>query len=110
MAMLINNLHRLTLQNKLEWRQTERDDVFQVSFPDYAVRLSVRQSRQQSDALEYVVSLVNDVGDMIDQVGDEDFEDRSNYGVLKEMYEMARRSALGVDQALDSILSQLRRL
>jgi len=105
MLKIIDRLHQHSVEGKVIWRETERTDSFQVSFSGYSVRTDVRRSRKTPGAQEYFVSVLNANGDVMEEIGDEDLEDY--FVLMKELFEMARRKALGVDGALDQILDEL---
>lgn len=109
---LVQKLHEATRDGSVLWRETEADDVFQVSFSQYSARIAKRLSRMDRTSDEYVLSIHNDEGDLVEEIGDEDGEDARQKGMLfnalKETHETARRQSMGVDQALDSILDELR--
>ena len=104
---LIKRLAELTDQNKISWAEAERGGAFLASFSGNSASISVRQSRQNSGQSEYVLRILNDWGDVIEEVGDEDFEGQDVYQTMKMMFEKARRISLGLDEAIDSILKQL---
>jgi len=88
--------------------QTGRSDVFQTALPSYVLRLATAQGRGGED---YIVSIVDAFGTVLESASDVDvkkaFPAVQAYALMKELYEMARRSALGVDAALDSLLAEL---
>jgi hypothetical protein len=106
---LIERLHEKTMAGTLEWEKTVEDGEFQVSFPNYSVQL-----KQHPDEPMYLLTLLNDVGEIIAEVNDEDYDGpgaseglKPVYRKMKAMYERARRDVLGVDKAVDSILIEL---
>lgn len=103
---LINRLRERTDQGKVSWREADRGDAFLASFSNNSVSVSQRESRQGSGA-EYVIRILNSWGDTIEEVGDEDFQNQEVYETMKNLFDKARRIALGLDEALDSILKEL---
>jgi hypothetical protein len=101
---LVKKLQQVTSTTGLNWKTTEAEGVFQASLADYTVRLDMRRSRM-ADGDEYFVSIFNWGGELVEELGDEDAE--GMFPVMKELYELARRQALGVDKAIDSILKDL---
>lgn len=101
----------MTQEGSLPWKETELEGVFQVSFSSSSVRISTRRSRI-SNGVEYVFSIINWEGNVVDEVGDEDPDEpnerRDLFEVFKQCYDGARRRALGVDDAIDEILDELR--
>lgn len=105
-AKLVRKLHEKTIDGKLEWEQTDKRGVFQTSFPDYTIRISMQL---EESGEYYYVSIYDSQGILVEQVNDVGLEGDipDSFKLMKEMYEFARRKALGVDKALDDILSQL---
>jgi len=88
------------------------DGIFQAGFPNYTIKLFARTSPLDSSALDYVIRILDAEGETIEEVADTDFDTaelRRNeaYDLMKETYTAARRIAMGVDKALDNILSEL---
>lgn len=106
MLVLINKLAERTGKGNLEWKSTEASGVYQTSFPKYSVRLAIRKNQRVAD-LDYVVQIIDNSGELVEEVDDTDFGSGDHYEVMKELYEGARRKAKGVDDALDSILEDL---
>lgn len=109
LAHLIRALHQQTNSGKIEWKSTAEDGTFQVSFPNYSVLLSTRPSvRGQGD--DVIVAVLNSEGRMLEQATDVDFDADTlpnAYATMKQLYEVARRQSLGVEQALDALLIEL---
>lgn len=109
-AILVPKLHKQTIDGKLEWEQTDREGAFQTSFPNSSIRISVRPSESLlSFQNDYVISIYNSSGILIESASDVDIKNEldNSYNLMKEMHETARGYALGVEQALDSIISEL---
>lgn len=106
-AMLVRKLHEKTIGAELEWEPTDEDGVFQVAFPEFTIRVSMHQVSDVD--VYYLISIHDSRGNLIEQVNDEQLKEDipDSYVLMKAMYEAARRKALGVDEALDNILSQL---
>lgn len=114
MKELINRLHGLTKAQNISWQETETDGVYQISFPTYSVSLSRRRSPNSEHAeWDYWISIYNSDGKLIDEASDGDlhldFPGRipSALDIMSELYDMARRSAMGVENVIQEILSQL---
>jgi hypothetical protein len=107
---IVDLLAKKTEDNEIEWKESPISDIYQVSFANYSLTISeVYNSRQ--DVTDYVVSILNSEGNMVDSFSDVDL-DKSSGGtrylsILRDLYQNARRQALGVDKALDEILKEL---
>lgn len=106
-ARLVEALLTQTENGSLQWEQTEKSDTFQASFPRYSVRLFMRYANEFE--VDYVLQILNELGDIVEEVSDPDLKDvlDSAYKKMRELHETARRSAMGVESALDEILDFL---
>jgi hypothetical protein len=106
-ARLVSALLTQTESGSLTWAQTEKSDMFQASFPRYSVRIYTHQSNPIE--LDYVLQILNDFGDIVEEVSDPDLKDvlASPYVIMRDLHDAARRSAMGVESALDEILDYL---
>lgn len=108
---MVQKIAQATSIGVVQWKETEIEDVFQISFSDNSVRIGERSSRSDPAFSEFYLSIFNIDGEIVEDIGDEDGNNQEERGVLyralKDTYETARRQAKGVDQVLDSILSEL---
>lgn len=108
LAQLVTKLAKLTERGRITWEPTSVRDQYQVSFSDYSVLLSTTTTDLAEDI---VVTVVNSEGEIIESVRDPElvdfFSPQTPYSVMAEMYGIARRQAMGVEGALDSILNDL---
>ena len=122
-ATLVLRLYQKTADQKLEWKPAVKEGVFQVSFSDYSVQLS---EVDRGGTTDYRIEVFNSDGEIADGFTDVDISDEpgapvntkarvdqpsrpSWFKTMKELHEMARRSALGADKAIDSLLADLDR-
>ncbi|MCF3194139.1 hypothetical protein [Pseudomonas bubulae] len=106
-AKLIDVLVTQTENGSLQWAQTETSDMFQASFPRYSVRLYTQQAGPIE--VDYVLQILNELGEIVEEVSDPDLKEvmESPYKVMRRLHDAARRSAMGVESALDEILDFL---
>jgi hypothetical protein len=105
---VINKLHRRTMSGSISWEETSTPGSFQTAFPGSTIIIFTKPSGEFMDELDYILQIHDDKGNMMEQARDTDFEDKSHgYAIMKEMYEAARRIALGTEQAIDELLSSL---
>lgn len=109
MARLVQRLSRVTAERSDLWEPTTENGVFQASFPNYAVRIDSRPGDNYQNEDDVYLSIYDDDGALIEEVADSDLGPLlpDAYRVMVSLYESARRQAMGVDQALDEILSEL---
>lgn len=111
-AMLIQRLREKTDQGRIRWEKRAKDGDFIASFPNYAVLLSIRSSPQFQNSDAYFLEILNEDGEIVEKVSDEDFEgdefeEEDAFEVMEELYNSARRNAMGIEKAVDSLLSAL---
>jgi hypothetical protein len=107
---LIVMLREKTVSNKVNWQKTTRVGSYLATFPGYSITISTRQRQQEND-VDYIISIFDADGVLVESTDDvvlKQQNDKFNaYVVLGEIYDVARRKALGVDKAIDKILSEL---
>lgn len=106
-AKLIAVLKEQTESGLLAWAQTEKSDMFQASFPGYSVRIFVRDHNPIEQ--DYVLQIINYLGEIVEEISDPDLKNvmENPYRVMRDLHDSARRSAMGVENALDEILNWL---
>jgi hypothetical protein len=104
MVSLLQKLYQRTSEGRVPWQETEMPEVFQAAFPGYAVRI-----HHDPDSGDIVLSLFNEEGAQIEEVTDEDIKNelQNSFTLMKDLYDTARRTAMGVEEALDKILAEL---
>jgi len=107
-ARLVETLLLQTEAGTLQWAQTERSEIFQASFPRYSIRVYPDNNRSALQP-DYFLQILNEVGEIVEEVSDPDLRDVMELAFTKmqNLYEGARRSAMGVESALDEILDFL---
>lgn len=108
-VILVDRLHERTLSNKLLWEKTVDAGVYQVVFGVHSIQVAKREDRDSwGTVLGYSFSLeiYDEEGATIEEIRARDLEESASQK-LKELYELARRQAMGVDKILDSLLSEL---
>ena len=104
---LVRKLAKKQEEGRLDWKETETDGQFQVSFSDYGLRIFQRSGRGGST--DIIIAIYDAEGSVIDEFSDEDIkaEMENSYQVMSSLFGAARRSALGVEKALQNILNEL---
>jgi len=110
---VVDRLVEKTENNEINWKESPITDVYQVSFLNYSVTISEVYNASQ-EVPDYVVSILNSEGKTVDSFSDVDLDRDRDMGsggkylkILRDLYQNARRQALGVDKALDEILNEL---
>jgi hypothetical protein len=107
--VLLERLIDRTDQGKVSWEITAEKGTYQASFPNYAVRIFTRPSETWGQ-IDYVLTLHDEGGEMVDQIADVELRDSGfddAYKRMEHLYNQARRKAMGVDKAIDDLLSEL---
>jgi hypothetical protein len=100
-----------TANGEIDWKETAEATVFQVSFATTTLQISTRWNQEAGEP-DYLVSLLNEVGTVVDSFSDNDLQDKLTppgtwFRRMEGLFHSARRSALGSDKILDDILSEL---
>lgn len=105
---LLKLLHERTLQGKLAWKPTPIAREYTVEFSAYVVGI-VQELNEDADN-DYVMCIVDAENNMIDEIYDEDLEEDDDvipFILMQETFREARRIALGLEAALDSLIAEL---
>ena len=103
-AELLQELHNATSANRVNWQRTSAEDQFIVYFTK--VSITIRFFDSENDPNRITFTIRDEAGKIIDQIWIDETED--GWRPALETYSVARRRALGIDTALQSILSELR--
>src|SRR5713226_4678238 len=107
-VILVERLHERTLSNKLLWEKTVDAGGYQVVFGGQSIKVARREDRDSWGALlgySFSLEIYDEEGTQIEEIRPGDLEESATQ--LKDLYEIARRQAVGVDKILDSLLSEL---
>jgi hypothetical protein len=98
-----------TLDNELRWEDTERDGVYQTSFPEYTIRIEKQQLREDTaQPTEIVITLHNDWGKAIGEITESEYAQTGHStALLHEMYRAAEQRAMKLEESLDDVLKYL---
>ena len=111
---LILNLYDKTKNGEVKWARSI-DKEFITSFRDYSVGVSqakyTRYTGRNLRDSNVILKIYDAGGEEIESTASTDFDTDSGalnaYDMLDYIYENARRMALGVDTALDTLLMEL---
>ena len=109
LVKLIEQLSSKSMKGELDWEQTDKEGIFQLTLAKYTIRISVMPASENPDALDIFLAIYNEEGSLIERAVDYDMKNEfvNSYKIFKEIYDNARRKAMGVDKALDDILASL---
>lgn len=112
MGILLNHILNLTRMGQLKWNTSGDDDSYLLSFSDYSINIFYRPSENlDSGGLEYVIRIYDNEGKVVDEVNNVELDEiergKNFYKLLDELFVLARRNARGIDEALESMMSDL---
>lgn len=112
---LVSLLFQKSMRGELEWGEAIQKNSFQVSLAKNSISIRSTPSRLEESANDYVFSIHDSEGKVVDTFTDvevaEKIEGREGkarfYSTVSELYEVARRTALGSEKVLNEILTEL---
>ena len=112
---LIKVLAYNTSEGKIAWKKSTEEGVFNATLKDYSVQVSTSlgwDEMAEAEYTAYLVRLFDSDGELIAEFTPSNFErgdldDRYPYSTFEDLYGNARSIAMGIDKAVDAILSQL---
>jgi len=109
-AKIILKLAENTQKGSIKWEETGSPAIFQAAFPGYAVQVWVSRNVDDPQYSDYYLRIIDEEGKIVEEVSDLDLKNvlENPYETMKELCNVARRSALGVENALNSILNSLK--
>lgn len=105
--VLLREIVAKTHDGRMEWEPTASASLFLSAIESYSLHVS---KQEQGPAGPYVRVVLKDEDGRMLLSFDSDEVDKQHGQLMNELYESARRKALRVDQAVDSILSMLKKL
>ena len=111
LVTLVRRLH--DRGGNVAWEKTDEEDTFETEFAGFALQIA------ETDDAEpiYTLRIFDESGSLLDEFSDEDLTEILNqteptepsvmFAVMQDIHRAARRSALGVDKAIDAILGAL---
>jgi len=106
---MVRRLFRMTQEEDLTWEETGHEGVYQLAVADYSVRVLEKQGEDPKAAPKYLLQICNAKGVVLDQVTDSDINENIHDAdeFMQDLYRRARRSAMGVETAVDRIIRNL---
>jgi len=103
---MIGSLTTRTLDRSIEWRPGSSKWEFVASFKNSS--LTIRDTGDP-DGTEYTVALLDSEGTEVDSfsVSVREEEEQEDFEVIGQLFRIARRQALKIDEALASIQEEL---
>ena len=99
---MIETLAEKSEAGALEWEAAAGSSSYQTNFPRYTVTI-YEHGYEDPD---YSLTITNEQGETMETVR-HSYSVAGTYQLLKTVYNVARRKVMGVDRAVDEILSSL---
>jgi len=104
---LVDKLAALSRESKVAWEETVDAKVFQASVSKFVVTIGFYQPPDWKNDPDYFSLEVRDQQNRLVDGAKADSVGTAGWKRLEELHELARRSALHVDDALTDLLSAL---
>ena len=107
---ILRKLAAKTEAGQVEWGEAATENAFEASFSDYSIVITAVPTETE-DEPDYKMEIYDSAGSLVQSVWDEDLDEdedeRPYYDVMEDLFYSARGYAIGVEQALDSLLEDL---
>ncbi len=107
---IIQLLHGKSKSGEIHWTETSDDYAFSTSFVSNSIEIK-QQYDHDAEEYDYILTIYNSDGRVVSQNIDNDlnrdFPNDEVFRLMRETFESARNDALGIAEALDSILGEL---
>jgi len=108
---IIRRLHLATEQETIEWEETDRKQAYAYATKSSSVIVA---SVDNDGSMPFELQILDEKGNVIESlrshVPDENFEYTTTLpggNDLRDLYELVRRSVLGIEETLDQLLAGL---
>lgn len=113
---LVISIRAMSKARKVTWQTTTDDHRFIAPLPRGAVAIRERRSRNSSDP-DYGFEVIDSEGEVVDSIWDTDVSGavtndppENLFVIMEELYKLARRAALNVDDVVDDLLGDIDKL
>lgn len=102
---LVHGLLAQTREGSRSWSETEQEFVFECDTPRAAVRI---ESIDRDDSLPFRIVVLNSSGREVESLSSTSRSlDPLDHDAFAELYQLAKRSALGADELIDDLFDEL---
>jgi hypothetical protein len=111
LVTLVRRLH--DRGGSVSWDKTDDEDTYETEFAGFAVQIAEIEDGEPI----YTLRIFDEGGALLDEFTDEDLTEILNqteptepsvmFALMQDIHRAARRSAMGVDKAIDTILGAL---
>jgi hypothetical protein len=110
-AIFVERLHAKTLSRSLDWTPTEHEGRYQVRLGDYVVEIGEGAATAHGPEILLCGADGRALEVITPEMLDDAYEERTAAArreAFEQTYEAARRTALGVDAAIDTLITALK--
>jgi hypothetical protein len=113
MEEFVSLLHQRTLEGKISWEGTMREDVYQAALPEYIVKVEKDTTSPRRSATSPLYRLlILDAYNQIKQYAQADpiRPERGSrlHELLPQLYDAVTRQGISTDNVLDTLLERLK--
>ncbi len=106
---LLAKLKERTEDSYVTWEETESENQFQAVLGQYIVRIVEIATGEPE--VDYIFRILGDEGAVIETISDVDLHrqnpDFPAFQTMRQIFNLARRSSMGADKVIDSIIREL---
>lgn len=107
---LAHELRDKSKADQVEWSESPYRNGYQTTVGPYTIRIE-KESYEETGGYTYYLRIFNVLGRLVDEITDDEIirvkHDAEEGIVMDDLFKFARRSAMGAEQVLDSILTTL---
>ena len=105
LIVLMNKIYARTKASVLDWEPTEVPNILAVKLADYTI--SIERAGETDKAPEsFNLSIANSDGLVIQELSDY-LASKNGFADMKDLFDRARRQAVGINDALDDLIREL---
>ena len=108
---LLGDLKQATSQGRLHWTEAEGENSFRITLGSAVVEIEEEVHGDDHVYITYNVVVRDEQGKTLQlEFFDNKRLNADHYGLVRELYDLARRDALKIDQVLDSMISLIQKI
>ena len=110
--LLLQRLHQKTVEGAIMWEPGRYPDALSTVLGDFGVAIQAKNDPEYPHDPDFIIRLYNPQGEAIEEFSNATFRGMETgevnpYEILKDLHTRARRSAYGVEKAIDALLDSL---
>ena len=115
LVQLADKIEERSAAGTMRWEQTASNNEFQTTLSSFVIRIVCSPGE---NGIDYAIRLTDSNGEELESITDVELSkltrkisrgvnSKGGFEVMESIFKNAKRQALGVDKALDDILSEL---